>query len=323
MKKILSFVLRIGISIFLMVFLFRRVDKTSLLEIIKAVNLPLLCLGFIVFFANYLLCFIRWKMLLEAADINLSLNRIVMSYSGSVFFGLFLPSSIGGDMVRSIDLAAHTKKPHEVIATVFLDRLSGYVGLVILTLIALVFGWKLLADRTVLFSVAVISAVLIAVLLVLFNESLYSLINRFLGPSSSNKIKESIRALQHQIYLFKGRKRVIVNNLLMSFVAQMISPVCLYFVALSLGININIMYFFVFLPIISAITLLPVSIGGLGLRETATIFFFAKVGVSKDLAFAMSLLSFSFLLIYGALGGLIYVFAIHHRRIQSDKSPAV
>ncbi|MFH0790786.1 MAG: lysylphosphatidylglycerol synthase transmembrane domain-containing protein [Candidatus Omnitrophota bacterium] len=323
MKKILSFALRIGISIFLMVFLFRRMDKTSLLEIIKTVNMPLLCLGFVVFFANYLLCFIRWQMLLEAADINLSLSRIVMSYSGSVFFGLFLPSSIGGDMVRSIDLAVHTKKPHEVIATVFLDRLSGYVGLVILTLIALVFGWKLLADRTVLFSVAVISAVLIAVLLVLFNKSLYSLINRFLGTSSSNRIKESIRALQHQIYLFKGRKRVIVYNLLMSFVIQMISPVCLYFVALSLGININIMYFFVFLPIISAITLLPVSIGGLGLRETATIFFFAKVGVSKDLAFAMSLLSFSFLAIYGALGGLIYVLAIHHRRLQPDKSPAV
>lgn len=323
MKKILLAALRISISIFLLIFLFRRMDKTSLLEIIKTVNMPLLCLGFVVFFANYLLCFIRWQMLLKAADINLPLNRIVMSYSGSVFFGLFLPSSIGGDMVRSIDLAVHTKKPHEVIATVFLDRLSGYVGLVTLTLIALGFGWKLLADRTVLFSVAVICAVLIVVLLVLFNKFLYSLINGFLGTSSSNKIKESIRALQQQIYLFKGRKRVIVYNLLMSFVIQIISPICLYFVALSLGININIMYFFVFLPIISAITLLPVSIGGLGLRETATIFFFAKVGVSKDLAFAMSLLSFSFLVIYGALGGLIYVFAIHHRRLQSDKPPVV
>lgn len=322
MKKILSVILRVGISIFLLFFLFKQIDKKSLLEIIKSLNKPLLYLGFIIFFLNYLLCFIRWQMLLKAANINLSLKKLVTSYSGGVFFNLFLPSSIGGDMMRSIDLSVQTKKPHEVVATVLLDRLSGYVGLVTLTLIALVFGWKLLADRTVLFSMAILFGILIAVLLVLFNQFLYSSINRFLG-SSSNKIKDSIKTLQQQIYLFKGRKRVIFYNLLMSFVIQIVSPICLYFIALSLGINIKIVYFFVLLPIISAITLLPVSIGGLGLRETATIFFFAKVGVSKDLSFAMSLLSFSFMLIYGALGGLIYVLTIHHRRLQSYKSPAV
>lgn len=323
MKKTLSVILRIGMSIFLLSFLFKQVDKKSLLVIIKSVNKPPLCLGFAIFFLNYLLCFIRWQMLLKAANINLSVKRLVISYSGGLFFNLFLPSSIGGDMVRSIDLAVHTKKPHEVVASVLLDRLSGYAGLVTLALIALSFGWKLLADKTVLFSVAILFTVLITVLLLLFNKFFYSSINRFLGSSSSNKIKKSIRILQQQIYLFKGRKRVILDNLLVSFVVQIVSPICLYFIALSLGININIIYFFVFLPIISAITLLPVSIGGLGLRETAAIFFFAKVGVSKDLAFAMSLLSFSFMLIYGALGGIIYVLAIHYRRLQPDKPSVV
>jgi hypothetical protein len=107
----------------------------------------------------------------------------------------------------------------------------------------------------------------------------------------------------------------------MSLLVQIVSPLISFVIALSLGIKINIIYFFIFLPIIGAITLLPISIGGLGLRDATTIFFFAKAGVSKDLAFAMSLISFFFLLVYGAIGGLIYVLTVHHRRIQHNQPP--
>jgi len=77
-------------------------------------------------------------------------------------------------------------------------------------------------------------------------------------------------------------------------------------------------YFFIFLPVIGAITLLPISLGGLGLRDATTIFFFAKIGVGKDLAFAMSLLSFSFLLFYGSIAGLIYFITVNHRKLPQQ-----
>ncbi len=86
-----------------------------------------------------------------------------------------------------------------------------------------------------------------------------------------------------------------------------------------MGIKINMAYFFVYLPIIGAITLLPISIGGLGLRDATTVFFFAQAGVSKDMAFAMSLINFSFIVFYASIGGLIYVFTVHHRRIPHHK----
>ena len=223
--------------------------------------------------------------------------------------------------MRSLDLSAHTKRPREVVATVLLDRLSGYAGLVILALLSLLFGWQLIQDKSVLFSVLIITAILIAILLVLFNSFLYAKINQLLHSPDAGKIRDMIKNLHQELHYFRHRKGVIVNNLILSFFIQVIAPLTFYIIALSLGIKVNIIYFFIFLPIIGAITLLPISIAGLGLRDAATIFFFAKAGVSKDLAFAMSLINFSFILICGALGGLIYVLTVRHRRIQHHQAP--
>ena len=322
-KRLVSIFLRISISVILLIFLFKQVDKNVLLATIKNADKSLLFFAFLVFFFNYLLCFYRWKMLLTTLEIQIPSKRIITSFSGGVFFSLFLPSTIGGDLVRSIDLATYTKRPREVVATVFLDRLSGYVGLVILALLALLLGGKFLQDKSVLFSVGIITAILIAILLVLFNQFLYSKINKILNSPRAGRVREAIKNLHQEIYIFRQHKKMILKNLILSFFVQATSPVVFYIIALSFGIKLNIIYFFIFLPIIGAITLLPISIGGLGLRDATTIFFFAKVGVAKDFAFAMSLLNFFFLLLYGALGGFIYVLTVHHRRIQHHQSPTV
>ena len=315
--------MRVGISVVLLIFLFKHVDKKSLFEVIRNADSGVLLFAFFVFFFNYLFCLLRWQMLLKAFDINLALKRVIISFCGGIFFNLFLPSTIGGDLMRSLDLAAHTHKPKEVLATVLLDRLSGFVGLVIVTLTALAFGWKLIQDKAVVVAVAIISAILIAILLVLFNSFFYNQINRLFSSPRAGRIREAIKNLHHELHIFRQKKKVIILNLIYSLLIQAVLPVTFYITALSLGLNKNIIYYFVLIPVIGAITLLPISIGGLGLRDATMIYFFAKIGVSKDLAFAMSLLNFAFVIIYGALGGLVYVLTVHHRRIQHLESSAV
>jgi len=318
-KKILPIFLRIGISVILLVFLFKQVDEKTILSVIKNADIKFVLLAALIYLSSYVLGLFRWEMLLKGAKINLPLRRIIISYAGAMFFNLFLPSTIGGDMVRSIDLAAHTQRPREVVATVLLDRLSGYVGLVIVALVALLFGWGLVEDKSVLLSVVIITGILVAGLLVLFNRFLYAKINRILHSPTSGKIREAIKNLHQEIHVFRHCKKIILKNIILSILIQIISPITFYIIALSLDIKINIAYFFVYLPIIAAITLLPISIGGLGLRDATTIFFFSKAGMVKDLSFAMSLINFSFILIFALIGGLIYVLSVHHRRLQPHK----
>jgi len=232
-----------------------------------------------------------------------------------IFFNSFLPSTIGGDFVRTIDLASFSKKPREVAATVLLDRLSGYIAVVLVASLAILFGWKIIHTRSVLLSMAVITAILIFILLALFNQFAYSKINRLLGSLSLGRVSRGLKNLHQEIHVFKREKNTILGNLSLSLLIQAVNPIVFYILSLALGIKINILYFFIFLPIIGAVTLLPVSIGGLGLREATVIFFFAQAGVSKDISLAAALLSSFFLFIYAGLGGLIYVFTLRYRRV--------
>lgn len=315
-KKIVLIFLRISISVALLIFLFSQVDRKSLFEIIKTADKGLLLWAFFIFFFNYLFCLMRWIMLLKALEIHLPLSRVIISFSGGIFFNLVLPSAIGGDLVRSIDLAAYTKKPKEIVATVILDRLSGSVGLLILIFFSLFFGSKLLQDKAVFLSIFIITFLLVIILLILFNNSIYTALNRFLSRPNAGKIRNTLKSLHEEMHVFRDKKKEVIKNLFVSVLVQANTPLTLYFIALAIGLKVSLIYYFVFLPIIGAITMLPISIGGLGLRDATTIYFFAKAGVSRDLAFAMSLLNFSFILVYGAIGGLIYVLSVRHRRIQ-------
>jgi len=222
-KKILSVLLRVGISVILLIFLFRQVDEKSMLNIIKNANKPLIFLALLVSSLTYILCLFRWEMLLKTVKIHLPLKRVIISFSGGIFFNLFLPSTIGGDLMRSIDLAAHTKKPSEVVATVLLDRLSGYVGLVLLALLAMCLGWSLVQDESVLTGIAIISIILIAILFVLFNKFLYTKINKFLQSPNSGKIREMITSLHEDMHYFRHHKKVIVKNIIISILIQSVA----------------------------------------------------------------------------------------------------
>lgn len=322
-KKALSVLARISISIALLLFLFREVDKKSTLEILKHSNIYLLLLAFSTLLLSTILCLFRWEMLLKATKINLKLKRVIMSFSEGIFFNLFLPSTIGGDVVRSIDLCAHTKKPKEVLATVLLDRLSGYVGLVVVSLLSVFFGRSLIEGKSVLVVVAIIALVLFAILLVLFNKFIYSKISLLLHSPNAGKIRELIKDLHKEIHYFRDKKRVLANNLVLSLLIQALLPLTFYITALALGVRLNLAYFFIFIPVINAITLLPISIGGLGVRENITVVFFTGVGMNHNLALALSLVNSFFVFVFGLIGGLIYVLTLHHRRLQHHKPSSI
>ncbi len=324
-KNILAILLRISISMILLVILFKlnKIDMRALINDVKGADKLLLAVGFIILFCVYVLGFLRWQMLLKATEIVIPLKKLISSFCGGIFFSIFLPSTIGGDLVRAADLAGHTKKAKEVIASVFLDRLSGYTGLVFVILPAILLGRNLVLDKVVFSSVLAIIILLIVILLVLFNNFIYCKITKFLTAPGAGKIKEMVKDMHQEIHVFRNHKKMIIYNLALSFLIQLVGPVSIYFIGLSLGIKINLMYFFIFIPIIGAITLLPIAIGGLGLREGLFVVYFAKAGVIKQLALVMSLLSFSFVVFYAAIGGLIYVLTVHHRRLQPDKPSSV
>jgi len=316
-KKIFSLFWRFGISIILLFVLFKKIDFKSTFGVIANLDQPYFFLAIAVFFILDLFAFLRWKMLLDAQGARFPVRRVLGSFSGGLFFSLFLPSTIGGDVARTLDLGAHTKSRSVIAASVFLDRLSGFVGLVLVASVSLVFGYRLISEPSVYLVVFLLAAILAVLLLVIFNNGIYNWLNRSIHKKG---LMDNIRKLHSEMYFFRSKPRVLALNILCSVIIQGGSSLFSYCVLRSLGARINVLYPLVFNPVITVITSLPVSIGGLGLRDMSSVFFYAKAGVSQNIALAQSILNFSVIVFFGLIRGIIYVAAFRHRRLQPHQA---
>ncbi len=255
-------------------------------------------------------------MLLIGLGLNLSHSLILKSFCLGYFFNLFSPSTIGGDFFRSFDLGVRTQKLRSVVASVILDRLSGYTAMVVVALSGFLLGHNLISDRVAFFVLGIISILLIGILSILFNNFLFSKSKKLLYLFG--KLGESLSNLHYEIYNFRNQKKIIIKNFIYSLVIQLVMPFSFYLMCVALGARINLVYFFIFVPIISTITALPISIAGLGLREAGSMYFFTRVGMSGEVALTAAVLSFFIIFMFGLIGGLIYVITFSNRRLQCN-----
>ena len=188
-----------------------------------------------------------------------------------------------------------------------------YSILVFVCLLALLVGGRIITDREVFLSVGIFLVLLGGTLAILFNEFLFSKCARLLRYFG--KVGMALSNLHYEIYNFRNQKGMIVKSFIYSLIIQLFFPLTCYLLTLALGVRLNPIYFFILIPIITAISALPVSIGGLGLREAGSMYFFTRVGVPAEVALTASLLAFSIISLFGLTGGLIYVLTFSYRRL--------
>ena len=222
-------------------------------------------------------------------------------------------SSVGSDVIRGLGLARETGHKPKIFASIVLDRLSGFAGIVILAVVAFLFGHGIIENKLVILAIAVMSIVSSAIVIMLFSHRIFSFACR--AFTAWPKVKESLMRLHFDIVLLKGKQRQGWESILISIGAQIILAVEFYLSAKGLHQNIPLVYFIIFSPIVCVVTSLP-SIGGLGFREIGWVYLLPLVGVSKEMAGGLSLINSAFTIINGLLGGLFYVTTFSTGRIQ-------
>jgi len=315
-KNIALYLLRISITAGLLIFLFYKVDVDKMITTVKGLDLFYFLIALILFAVTYFLGILRWQILLKGSGVIAPFSRVVFSYLMGLAVNLFVPSTVGGDLARGIDLSNYSSNSKsKILATVLLDRMSGFVAVVIITLFSILLGYKFVNDKMILVSFGILFSVLSITLFVLFDKALLLKVSRLFGRIEI--IKNGIIRFDEAISLFRSRSKLktIIACLSVALLIQFGTVALFYFIGKSLGLNINIIYFFIFVPIINTISMIPLTISGLGLRDTSAVFFFTKVGASAPGVFAMSLISFFLMILAGIIGGIVYVFTLHTRRV--------
>jgi len=314
-KNLFSLFLRLALSLGLLVYVFSKIDMQKTGDILGTADLYYIVLAAGVFIVVNVIVLVRWLIFIKALNLSATLGSIVEHYLYGLFGNLFLPTAIGGDIVKAVGLCKNSHQKPRVIASILLDRLSGFAGIAIVAVTAFLFGYRYLDDNTLIIPIIIVGGVCVAVAGVVLNERVYSFGCRLFDRLP--RFKKNLMTMHYDIALLKeGHKyQEGIKAVLLSCLSQGVFASTFYLTARALHQDVAMIYFLIFVPIICVVTALP-SIGGLGVREVGTVYLFTKVGMDAGVAVSMSLISFLFMIMVGAVGGVLYVYKISTGRLQ-------
>lgn len=318
-KKKFLFVFRILITLAILFALFKLVPYKKIIEVFKDSNKTYLVFAGLTFSSCFFLAAGRWQLLLSALGVKISFPEVFYAFFSGLFFNLFFPSFVAGDVFRSLSISHCHGSKKKVASSVLMDRYSGTVGLVLIVLISYLLGRNILPDPRVLVAIAVISAGSLFLSLAIFNRAFFLFLTKVFRKNP--KIEEKIISFHDQLYFFKKKPGVFLGSLVFSLLIQLLVPISFFLTARAFGVTLSILYFLILVPIIMVIALIPITIAGAGTREASSVYFFSLIGISKSIGLGISLFNLILSVFLGILGGILYV-GIYHRWLQSHSSGA-
>lgn len=308
MKSRLFAVLRVTISLVL-IGLFFYMGKDTIRQgmgAIRGMSALILVSSCAIFLLSTLLIALRLKVLFDAQGLFLRYPEVLHLTLIGYFFNNFLPTAVGGDMVKMYYTYKKTNEKIMSFTCIFMDRLIGLFSLFILAGVSLLFCHKLIEDKLIIWLTVAILALMGVVGALLFNKRFASIFSPILRLKILSGIREKIKEVYTAINSYKEKKREIAKSIIISITAQAMAISVIYFFSQGLGAPVSIKIVYLFMPIIAVISMLP-SIGGLGIRENAVYLLFGPYAGYEN-AFSLSLLWLFMFLMLGAVGGISYVF---------------
>ena len=314
LRQILTNLARIGISAGLLAFIVLSVGPAQIMKVVSAADLRLYGLAILLALAGVVVRALRWRVLLQAVGARVPFGHTVYLYFVGAFFNTFLPTGFGGDVVRVLEIGEGATS-QQAAGTALVDRLTGFIVLFLLALVALPFSANLLSAQVTLLIIVLAGGVVGGSALLFEGRVLRRLIGWIAGltwlarqPRLNQIYRTGMTWVEHTYSVVTAcGARALAGALLWSLVFNLIQIAGNVLVGEALGLHVSAWTFFLFVPVATAALLVPITISGFGVREGIFIGLFGQVGVNQAQATALSLGSYSLDFASGVLGGVIYL----------------
>jgi uncharacterized membrane protein YbhN (UPF0104 family) len=242
----------------------------------------------------------RWQLLARPLEIDGSVTQFTGLYFIGMFFNLVLPTSVGGDVIRAWYLDSRSGRRMAAFLSVAIDRVSGLMILLLVACVAVVL-YPFALPPLVTGSVWGMAGGLAVAFFLL------PVLTRYL------RLLDRLARLQQDVVAFLRRPRLLIGTTVLSFGVQAANVLLVWLLGLAIGVSIPAAYYWVFVPMVSLLTVLPISLNGMGVREGCTALFLAPLGVSADTAVCLALLWFTVLAAASLCGGVVYFVGYYPR----------
>lgn len=249
----------------------------------------------------------RTGRILLIQGISISFQRIYYLWTISLFFNLFLPSAIGGDIVKAYYLYKDSRKKMASITSVLFDRFFGLAATISIGSVAFLMARDQINNPKLGELLFWLVLLVFAAVLFLLSRRFSKPARRFLTHLTPKRFREKLERIFGIVDLYRKKRRDFLICFMLSLIAQGLYITMMYLLARSIQIELPISIFFLFFPIIGVFSMIP-SLGGLGVREAATVYLFQKfIPLNQAVAFSM----LADLLVYGVGVGCGILYAIH------------
>jgi uncharacterized protein (TIRG00374 family) len=303
-------VMKVVVSLGLIVFLLMKISPGRLVSVIEATRPADIVAALVIFFTSGILGAFQWHLLLRAGGIVLPFSRTFRLYFVGLFFNNFLPANVGGDAVKIYDVSRFGNDPYQVFAITLLDRVIGITGLCLLAIIA---SSVLLGEGSIenlKIYVVVFVGCIAPVIALTVNRRLSGVVKRMFGMITWWGLGERFGTVFEHLGGFRKLRILLVKLTLLAIVVQFLRVGTHIAVGKALGIDIApaaFLYFFVFIPLLGLLMVLPISINGLGIREGTGVLLFTQIGLLEEQAFLIEFITYVVMVAVSLVGGFIFL----------------
>ncbi|QSZ41679.1 flippase-like domain-containing protein [Sulfurimonas aquatica] len=290
MKNIIKLIITIAIFYYL----FQHIDFDTLWQRLSNSHGGWIFVALLMQLTSTYLAAYRWFKISQLLVFKEKLSFYVQSYFKGTFFNQVLPSSIGGDAVRIIDLTRENYDKKDAFYGVFVDRVVGLVGLLVLNLIASILFYGTFEQE---FSQLIIFIALSGIIgfASLFHFHRLKFLEKYKFLNLFNRLAKRLNTLY-------ASRMLLIKHISISVIVHLFSVLTMYGLSLSLGLDLSFQTLLIAVPPVFLLTIVPLSLAGWGIREGAMIGVFMLVGADQTKVLAMSIL-YGLLLIISALPG--------------------
>jgi len=303
-------VFQVAVSAGLLGWIVSRPDfRATIQTVLAQADLRWLAAGFALAGVVHLLCLARWRVFLSMAGVRVGWNESAGIFFAGLFSGLFLPGGAGGDLVKIGLLASRGHDPALSALSVIMDRLAGSVTMILLgaSLLAAQYPW--LSSNPVTAGIVqsigiylLIVALLIAASVVLSSGPVVS----HLPPGWPGRAK----LVEVSAAYFRSAREWprTLGAIAISAVMLALFFLTYYIAARACGVDPGLVRFLSLMPLVDIIAGLPVSLGGLGVREGVFVLLLGSLaGVPAAAAVAASLTGYMMSAVWGVPGAFLWL----------------
>lgn len=306
----------------LLIIIGRQLNFGELVRAIALLDWFHLGIAAVLALAAVILSAYKWQLLLRSQNLKISIGELIKVYFLGLFFNNFLPSSIGGDVMRVVRVAGLTGRRVEAAASVIMERLLATFALGFLALLALIPNSHIL-HRNYLYLGGLLVVCLAAGMLVWHSKSprLQYSDCRWAWVAQA---RAALGRLLSELYQYRQEPAALAVVFGYSVAFQLLIVFINIFIFKAMGISgINWWLLVLVVPLISAVSMVPISINGLGVREGAYLILLNPLGISSAQAVTGSLIFFVIVTVLSLAGGIFYMLegfdkgvALHEQGIE-------